>query len=517
MALRVLVAEDDALARIGLTSILSGHEPTIQLIGVAENGRSALKMAKSLRPDVIITDVRMPVMDGIELVREVRRLGLPTRVLFLSAYSDFEYARESIRLGVDDYLLKLEINDDQLISYLLKMDVECSDERIACEESLERMRVRNMHRILTGAISSDEDIAEALSECSLDIGLDRLMVVVAKCSAEAKIAGKDISHILCGCLNDFGQAAIIALEGDIFAGLVNIADEDADAAGRLTRSVTDYAKCALSSDIRFLVAGPVKRYSDIDEAVRSLILFDGWRYSLIVDDQPPELSGDENTFKHELNDLQRQIVASNSHGFHEAMRALIRKIEVSPAVPTKVLHSLCYMIIYFADSYVDEQGLLPNEWNRSREMLELIQFCRQKQDYVNYLNALALRIEALFPTGNNCAVLAARAYMLNHYMQSDLSLEVVADYVGLTSAYLSRLFGKHNSGSFIDVLTGIRLERAKCLLSDTDRRVSDVGNLVGYPNPYYFSRLFKKNTGMTPMTYRNLARDRQAKGENTDE
>ncbi|NLM55669.1 MAG: response regulator, partial [Firmicutes bacterium] len=129
--LKVLIVDDEAIVRVGLKSMIDWQAHGFELVGEARDGRGALEMIAAYRPDVVITDLRMPVLDGLELLRAINQRQYQCRVVVLSSYDDFELVREAMKLGAVDYLLKLEVEPEQLIKVLEAFRSDISEEQVA--------------------------------------------------------------------------------------------------------------------------------------------------------------------------------------------------------------------------------------------------------------------------------------------------------------------------------------------------------------------------------------------------
>lgn len=510
MAVRVLIAEDDALARYGLRTMLSRHVPDILLVGEAENGRDALEMALEMTPDIVITDVKMPVMDGIELIRALKERTSGIRFILLSAYSDFEYVREGMRLGAEDYLLKLELDETKLITLIedIAEQISSSDDR-SYDEMDHTMCIR---RILIGTLSSRGAIVEALEQEKIELTEDNLFVVVIKRNEDAKNGSfvlsswKFLKGLNASIAKIDGTAMLCAIESDLFAGIIS------SRCIRESRVLLDHVcqkmKQSDMGNITVRVAGPALTFEKLSLLFYSLVSFDDWHFTLRVNEKTGISASVDYSFKMLLDILRSKISNGDASGIRSSIEAINEEIRKHDISSVKILHSICYTILYFVDSALDDRVLLHNRgWNHSEHLMHLIRNCRQVSEYQAYLKDLTNDICALCPDSQHQSILIAKEYINTHYMLYDLSLEVVAQKVGLSSSYFSRLF-MHNCGeSFVEYLTKLRIEKAKQMLAQTNEQAQVIAARCGYSSTFYFSRLFKKKTGLTPINWRKEHRN----------
>ena len=505
MSLRVLIAEDDALARIGLSTILQSRKPFIEVVGSADNGKDALALALRLVPDVLITDVRMPLMNGIELTREIRRLELPIHILLLSAHNDFEYVREGIRLGVDDYLLKLELEDERLISRLEQIG---NAPHVAATKAASFGGAafnKYAREILTGAYAFEGQTAQVLKQMNSAIEERDLLVVAAQRTNDtAPIFPGSIHqllHIFSLFLSNYGPSACCVLESDLLAGFISL--HSPALIDRIEGEFTDYMNRHTRSRVRIKHSDVAQNYEKLPNLLNQIVFFNGMKYEMLSSDHSgSDCNHIHSSIKHKLDELFKHIESGNPKGIQECMKMICDLSGELSGDCSKILHSICYTILYFVDRCVDEGKLSAVGWNRSDSLMRLIKHCKSLSDYRAYLLSLSQRLTSLCVAESHQAIAVAKAYVAMHFSSPDLSLESVAAHVGLTPAYLSRLFSQKSETNFVDYMTSLRIDQAKRLLVHTGEQVQEIGIQVGYPNPYYFSRLFKKTTGLSPFEYR---------------
>lgn len=383
--IRVVIVEDVSLIRIGLTSLISSAGGGLfQVVGEAENGKIALDLIEKTHPHIVFTDMKMPIMDGIELIEHAKVNGLNTRFIVFSAYNDYDLVRRAMLAGADDYLLKMDLDDDVMT--------------IVLNGLLQRIR---------------EDDASALPELPPSSNMPTL---------------KPFS----------------TLKQDMSV-LINEQTEG----------------CYRSGD-------------GVDEIVAEVAL----------------------ALKH-----------LNPQGIHVGFQSLVATLDkTTEHISPQILYGICYTLIYL----IDQQENLRNnnvQWNRSNALRRLMRTCRTKEDYLQYIGDLEDKCDELLKQGREYlnAIRAGKLYIQQNF-QKKISLEDVARNVNHNASYFSRMFSKETGESFTDYLTGVRIEHAKRLLTDTDIGLSSISEQCGFNNQYYFSRIFKKSTGLAPGEWRRSDR-----------
>lgn len=385
----LLVVEDETLIRLGMKVMLDWTEVGVQIIGDAENGKEALQFIESQRVDIVITDIRMPVMDGLELIRICKEQHPHIRFIILSSYDDFQYAREAIQLGVSDYILKPTMNVEEIKSSIGKI-----------------LQTFPQDELSVAVQSPMESIAQQdlLKEHILENALQEEVLTLRE--------------------EEKGPFRIPFWQGGIQVGLAAPKNQ------------------STSLNILFQI---IKDH--IDSTKMDAIMLRG---GVIV------------VFLKEAE--------SENLGFHFWRQELGWKVTQSLGTE-----------IYWHERPAQI------EWRQTRRTI----------------NEMILNVKLERNEGISEIVQKALEFMAARF-QEPIGLEQVADLVGVTPSYFSRLF-KHNTGqSFIQYLSRLRFEMAKELLMNSSMTAASVGKAIGYPNPRYFTKWFKVMTGLTPNEYRRL-------------
>lgn len=436
---RILIADDEALEREGMRWIISNMVDEKFEIIEAENGREALQKASIHKPHIVFMDIRMPGMDGLLALRSIRQ-ELPTaRFVLVTAYDYFDYAREAIRLGAKDYIVKPAKRQEivELIERLLTNIKQEQQETSALkgrEQQLSKLLSLVKAELALGLIAESINEQELLSIAeSLQLPLEQACAVVIA-FPEIKLDRKELEQHV------------------------------------------QQLHERHSNDRTFLFSSPLVK--------EHIVLFISGKADL----QPEELLHYANTYsasiysscKKAMPDQPVLIGIGNVHtGIHGARRSYYEAVFASTtATEQHAISQFQHM------ESINTQPLLISKAEQYAYVQQAIALIRQERE------------EQAFSI-----VDAAASYIERNY-QRELSLEEVAEQVHLNPYYFSKVFKQQTGETFIDYITRIRIEHAKQWMSNKDMSLKEICYLVGYNDPNYFSRVFKKVTGITPSEYR---------------
>lgn len=524
MLYKVFLVEDEIVTREGIRDNVDWKANGFQFCGEAPDGEMALPLLQSTRPDVLITDIRMPFMDGLQLSQIVRERLPATKIIILSGHDEFEYAQKAIKLGVSEYLLKPVAAED-LHNVLSKVASELERERkeqaalqelrAQVEENRAALRERFLHKLVSGAAS----FAEAIEKSQL-LGIDLVarcyLVVVARVEPPSPAQPSDYREY---------QRALQAVSGavennpDVF-----LFKKDMEELVLIMKGTTpeylqeekdlllDRIKREVEPTGYKLVVGsgaPQTHIADIGQsflqAMVNIQAASGGRQAGPAGrfDKAELLKVDMSTIEEHL---RFGAVDDFDSFFVEFVRPLGEAALGSPIVKNYILMDLVLATARFVDELGgDIQQVIPvfDDLETVLARIETVDQLREQAREV-LVNALVFR------DGRNShryagVVKQAHDYIDQHYMDPDMSLNGTAAQVGLSPSHLSAVFSQETGQTFKEYLTEIRIKKAKELLRTTTMKASEICYRVGYSDPHYFSHVFRKNTGLTPREFRQAS------------
>ncbi|WP_274651074.1 helix-turn-helix domain-containing protein [Paenibacillus humicola] len=520
--LNVLLVDDEALARTGLRYSFEWEAHGFRLAGEASNGQKALPYIERGDIDILITDIYMPVMDGLELTKITRSVSPSTKIVLLSSYSDFAYAREGIRLGASDYLLKPTLEAENLIEVLRRLADELAQEKereamLRQDQVIQIRRMREEKQLLRWIRGETEDDPNAAGgkapEADGQFRGSRLVV----CSLVMAGRKPDNRVFLEFALEEAAELFYCCSDGICARYPSNqlvmlIPDEgpDPDFHARLSRIHAGLER--LERTVTLGVSLPVKEAAALPEAYKQAVtavrrgFFEA--YGNIYAYTPLfELKREFSTdYFRKLKDILRRYLED---GFREKAAATLEEIAgywtFEQRTPEEVLRE-AQEVLYVCHPFnpeairpaerLDRLDLLNTAEEVKSWMVEVFESVRQtekppeagsgqKEDRERYKQVID----------------SALAYLSDHFSGS-ITLGDVARHVNMSKNYFSEIFKRETGQSFIDYLIQLRLGHARHLLKTTSLKVFEVAERSGFSDVKYFSRLFKKMMNCSPSEFR---------------
>lgn len=530
----MMVVDDEATIRIGIRNSIDWSSLDIEIAGEAKNGREALSKAAELNPDIIVTDIRMPVMDGLELTRNLKELAPKTKIIILSGYNDFEYAKKAIELGVCEYLLK-PVGAEELVKLVVKLKDQIINEnkkrndeissRMLFNETLPFIQSKFLNNLLKEGVSDKKAIIERAAILKLDLSGPKYQVIIIDIDDYLLITehypekDKDLlkysvmnisEEILSSSTNGF----VFFSEFDYLLGLINIKSETKttimDICKEIQFCITRYLKLSSTIGIGGIAGSLDDISTSYNEALISLRnkMYSGKCRIIHIDSVAKKHSTE---LLHYSTEDERELLNSLRTMNIEKLYEIIDKLFMN-FIEAKTgynrIKSICLRIIMISASVLEEIGIKlesavgedfqPDIEIRKYETIESIE---------TWLKRLFKSlIGAMQENKNNkykSIVKVAIEYINEHYKQN-LSLNDVAGKVYVTPNYLSKVFKQETGENFVEWLNQFRIDKAKALIGNIGAKTYEIAEKVGYNDYKYFSYNFKKYTGYTPKEYKEL-------------
>ncbi|XID91889.1 response regulator [Paenibacillaceae bacterium WGS1546] len=533
MPYSVLIVDDEPMIRFGLSSCVDWPAEGFELIGDCANGEAALEVIERRGVDILITDIKMPKMDGLELTRRAKRLAPHVKVVLVSSFSDFEFAREAVKLGVIvDYLLKptMEPEDLQRIvrgcKEALDADVDRArqSERRMDEES--RQRRQRLELELKNVLSGS---AEELQHRP-DWMAGAVRVAVWRGTAADRSAPKTGTLPIAGMLRS--ESAKEQLNDRCPHGIAFVSGET-----ELTMVIADRGGNGMP-DIEALrsrlqeegpaftvgVSPPVRELRSLREAYgwanaaadRSFFEGAGRCYEGSIPPSPAILRQKEEELAKAGADWKNRLTAALASFDRNRCAAALEDVfsfwsGSRPPRPAIVAQARAMLAALWSTRFEWKTDERMKRWI---EHLRLLDQAETLGDVVGLLRAEWTRLDepsglplpAVDAAGVH-VIQMALSYIQEHYRE-DLTLQQVADFVHMSKNYFSEQFKRHTGCNFIDFVIRLRIHYAKHLLDTTGLKVLEIGYQSGFHSPKHFLKLFKRLEGMTPAEYRETCRGR---------
>lgn len=532
--LRVFLAEDERPAREALRDTVPWAQYGYTFAGEAGDGEMALPLIRQLQPDVLLTDIGMPFLDGLALSELVRREFPEMKIVILSGHADFECARRALHIGVDRYLLK-PVARQALLDVLEELREKIEDERSSRSELARFHREAAEYgqyarrvffeRVVTGQLSVQE-IYQSAAELDLDLRAQCYTIAFFSILPERPGPGEAYAgpgaRLRDALLEHFLKyPEYLLLRWNLSTYAVLLKGESARMAElerRCVDTVRDqYAAHAPGQSWYVAVGRPTQRLSTLPACFEEVSRL--WAYRYILPRQHVLTANTVSFFNStgggQLDRLDpgkvdpaRLTSAMASVSAQEVPRFVEEYIcGVEEALGSKPFCQYLMLSARFAAArFAASLGVGQEEAFAPLTCLDLVGQSVTAADLKDYLSALLLRSielrEQAVCSQFRSPLQQAAAYIDRHFAEEDLSLGQVAREVNISANYLSAVFSQEMGTTFTEYVTARRMDRAKELLRTTDKRSGEVAAAVGYRDPHYFSFLFKKTQGCTPRDYR---------------
>lgn len=508
--MRVVVVEDEIRIREGICKLIQKKDTGWEVTGQAENGREGLKLILENKPDLIITDIRMPKMDGIEMLKEAFNHKIKSKVIILSAYSEFSYAQQAIRLGVNEYLIKPIVVGD-FFKALKNIESQYEQERKENPES-----VKSLTQIFTGLILGglkvDSDLKDYLNS-KYNLHDDSMFVEI--------IIGLDDENE-----NTFLRAKrmikeIMKEKDGIRYTLLEIPKEKS-----LLIIVYEYNKMdelerwfqnrvLLGNNMKFPINCGWTHAVGVEQLKNSFqLLLKYMDWNIVLGDKImisyPKITQIQTVPCMFPIDIENKIKVAICLNQLSEIKNLIFKFneyfkDGKVYSPKEIKE--CYIRFWWSTiNILKEVGSINYNRLEQQSVLENIINSRSSQELYNITEQLYKKIAAAFNENKDTMTLVVKRAqsMIHEFYQTGITLEEISAKLNITPEYLGTQFYKETGIHFSEYIKNYRINKAKELLIGTTLKQYDVAAKVGYGDPKYFGRVFKECTGLRPAEYRNL-------------
>jgi len=522
MSYKVFFVEDEVITREGIRDNVDWQTSGFEYCGDAADGEIALPMLRTTQPDVLITDIKMPFMDGLQLSKVVRERMPWVKIIILSGHDEFEYAQEAINLGATDYLLK-PVTVQKLQTALRKLTVQLDREKREqdnlkkLQEQVDENRAmlceRLLFKLVVGAISPIEAVEKG-EVLGLNLIARHYLVVILKIELEdrsehydhdeyqraqqviTELAGKnpdifvlkrdwgDLILIMKGNTPEYLEEERDILLDEIKQGLAKTRYQLIAGVGTSKKQITDISQSFIEALIN--IHNPAsENKSGLNRAVERAEL----------------LKVDKSVVENYL-----RIGAKNK--FDEFFNQYLQPLgEI--ALKSNLIRNYIFVDIVLAiaklvnDLGGDVDKVIP-ELNSIEAIMSNIKSTEDLREQVYKILVCALAYRDSQPNSQYKNLIhQAIEYLEHHYTDPELSLNELASHANLSASHFSVVFSQEAGQTFKEYLTEIRINKAKELLRMTSLRSADIAYQVGYNDPHYFSSAFKKNTGFSPIEFRS--------------
>lgn len=534
--IKVFLVEDEMVIRRGIKNSIDWEKEGYIFCGEASDGELAYPMIIKEKPDILITDIRMPFMDGLELCKLVKKELPNIKILILSGYDEFDYAKEAIRLGVTEYLLK-PISSGKLLEALngVSESIRRKEDKDLVRKYMEEIRENTEHekqKFFEQMIAGNLSMADALEtgkkyEMNLSAGMYNLLLFRFTLGKENRKSGELLGEAEYAIEKLTERLEYVfefqrGVEGWAFLLMADNEEQMSERVKELSKDLEEIMKNYSTIAYFGGVGQPVARLRELEESFREAERALAARFTMelnrIISVEDIRMAQNVDT----LDDIE-----ITSFGEIEKTRTMLEKFlnngaedEIDEFVdvyinelPEENLKSVLMRQYIIMDAYIvmmsfceKIEGIEGEMQAQSEELKNSMKTIQTLEEIKNYIRMLLKKIIGVRDTisGRRYSdiIEIAKDQIRKTYMSDEISLNTIAAEVGMSPSYFSSIFSKEMGKTFVEYLTEIRMDRAKELLMCSSMKTSEIGYEVGYKDPHYFSYIFKKTQNCTPKEFR---------------
>ena len=530
---RIILVDDEEEVRKGIIRKIDWEALGFQVVGDAENGQDALEKIEQLEPDVVMTDIRMPYMDGLTLTSWIRQKYPSVKVLIFSGFDDFEYAQKAIKLNVTEYILK-PVNVEELTRILNRVR-ENLEQEIEQRRDVDRLRESYLSSlpILRELFLNDmvrgnmpaENIRQKLEEYKIDIlGAEKWLTAVINVENEAseetgltlhqekELIPISVKSLLEDNLKDYcrfmafnsavGVTLIAAVDGE--RKQTSLIDLLGDICKEIKRILQVTVTIGIGYFSRELEQLPAAYQSAVDAlGYREIV---GTGKTIYINDMEPVSRGKLQLETRDEADLIAVVKFGTREKIEAAAKNFAARME-GARVHMRQLQVYQMSIINCLIRLMQQQDLELGAMFGTDEMYGKVIYGNMKpEEFASVITEVGCRMnEAMNRERDKTAkkvILEAKQYILDHYQDPELSVDVMCRQLHMSPAYFSTVFKRETGQTYIAYLTEVRLDKAVELLNTTDDKTYVIAQKVGYQEQNYFSYVFTKRFGISPTKFR---------------
>ncbi|KQY83058.1 hypothetical protein ASD24_12275 [Paenibacillus sp. Root52] len=506
---KVLIVDDEFLVRQGIKHHMNWEAEGFQIVGEASNGEEGLEQVRMLNPDIVITDIVMPVMDGEMFVRTLKARHPQIEVIVLSSFSEFEYVRSTLQHGAADYILKPKLDTNELLEVLQRTAGKIPE--LQFEPSHDGWRLGQlMEKMLSGFTLSEDEEMDVVQE-TFPHTCFRLLVFRLKDSATKQhmhIDKEQMASALKKHLPDV-EYALVPAEGELPVVLLNVDPVKDDwMVDRIKHLAVDHeagepgSSWALSDSFTsFEAMGEVYRNHLVK--LREYRFYFEDRPLLVYSELPPlHPAGYQFNVNMFLQHIKRNRTEAAREYLQDHAKTLGRDYIADVFGIKSFLGNLIFNVtITLSDMDVQSSTLEESKYTYFKN----VDGSTTLREAIDVLDSFMREVQAC-TSGEGSRRSDPNMKMLLEYMHEHfdrpLGLADVAKHFHFNPSYLSSYFSSHKKEGFNEYLNKIRIEKAEELLRSDDVTISEISSMVGYSDHSYFCKVFKKFTGLSPSRYR---------------
>lgn len=513
-----MLVDDEPIVIQELKGLIKWENHGFEIVAEAGNGKKALELYQKFHPQVIFVDIRMPVMDGLEFCRKIHSENRSVKVILLTAYKDFDYARQAIQLGVSNYLLKYNMDEYTLLQELEKIKSDLADESKNEKALIQNKIIQYTQKGNQSFEQTEEDkhLFASYGEQFIlwVIQLDQPYPLLHIHNETQYVPLIDLTgtlkfpdgYELVQCVDMNNKLSLILISSNKYRSKKEIWEQLYPLAVKFQDMVFKDFKVTISVAVSVSSKSSIELPDACKRALRAIIysVFYGRAKVFGIEDIPLYCSNDEKRFLEVIKDVEKNIAEMNFQGIKENVETLYDAV-INPHWDMNGFNKVCIRLIDLLNDFRSKNNLDSLDELVKRGMISTDNWYCVKDMFHwfidHYLKTLT-EIKDVSFNGYSKLLKQACLFIQEHY-HDDLTIEVVADKIKISSVWLSKLFKKETGITFLDFLTHLRIKKAEEMLKNSDYKIYEIAEIVGYKTSQHFCKIFTRMTGINPMHFRN--------------
>ncbi len=524
--IKLLIADDEPLVCVGIQSMLKWDELEVEIVGTARNGQQASEMIRDLQPDIVITDIKMPLLTGLELIKSCREaFGRVPLFIVLTSYEEFEYAREAMKYQAVDYLIKLELDAEALQAAVTKAililrEVRHTPALLMQKSSMQALREKFFIRLFNSLFDSDEQYC--LQREDLGIDFSSSFYAVGYCeiqvSENAPVSGEKLlslctstTQMVRETLSRFLPCYVTTLDLRHFTVILCLSDEQVSnwrtlASNAIQKTLTllhNYFSVSVRIALGHIVEEPRLIGASYQSARRGFHETTKVKPIIFCDVGHSDL--EEAAHLHEIRtSIRRAMEEIDINTLSHTLTTIAGELSAFPERRLQAMDA-AYSILYMAISLLpDGEKMVEQIFSHEPDGYRVIYRLKTTEEIAEWIRQLRDGLGELLHSQKHRykrQVITNIQEYIRSNLKKKLTLNSVAAAFNFSPNYLSQLFAKYAGESFVEYVTGVRIAVAKELLSQDEIRIYEVAEQLGFESAFYFSKVFKKVEGISPREY----------------
>jgi len=524
--MKILIVDDELLVRIGLKSSINWDKHGFEIVGEASNGQEALEKIHQCKPDLLLLDIKMPVMDGIELLKKLKEERNPCRSVILSSFDDLEHVKEAMKLGALDYLHKPCMNPEGIIKVLTEINKELINEKKDYKDYVQNIGTKRedtaesfLRKLVDGQLTDDAEFQRGLKENHIGLGRSNFSCIVFSVINLDKIEKRysdENKNLLCKSILDIlGQVFLSEAEVVFFNYSKNLytavmtmekiasVKEIIDMQNRYVHLITDSLKKFLDIDVGIGISGIHQSFKRVktafEEAYKALQRRFYHPAEKVIHYNTLTSFRDSRQLLNKIDEfvikLKENVSSHNYYQYKSNTEEIFKLLRENPVLSSEEVIKLFNGILFLLD-----------ELGTCFEEMKLISCCETLEElhdaFRKIIDQKLYNMEENEYKNYSFIVKNIISYINRHYTE-ELSLSMIAEHLNVSPNYISRVFKEEVGKTLFNYVNEVRVEQAKKLMHKKELKIYEIGEKVGFNSSVHFNIVFNKLTGYSPKQYRD--------------